>query len=126
MRLRTSNVSSNSNDAAVDIGASNEMDRSNHLAMDGHGEPREFESDSSESTFQPEKIVNSRTISRGRLEYEVKWIGFGDSENTWISEDQVATFRDSQILSLYLRETNLLHAQLSAKKIQGTQTILIP
>lgn len=39
--------------------------------------------------WEVEQILDSKTY-RGRLQYLVKWVGFDDTENQWLSADDVA------------------------------------
>lgn len=42
--------------------------------------------------FLIEKVIRKKTV-KGKTEYLVKWLGYGDEFNSWVDEDQVKNFK---------------------------------
>ena len=47
----------------------------------------------SEEEFEVEEILNSQT-RRGKLQYLIKWLGYPDTDNEWVPEEQAAGSAD--------------------------------
>ena len=47
----------------------------------------------SEKEFEVEKVLDSRT-HYGKLQYLIKWLGYPDTDNQWVSEEQVFSSKD--------------------------------
>lgn len=65
--------------------------------VDGEGEgadnEEEEESEYAEDEFDVEKIVACRRMGRG-WQYRVRWVGYGEEEDTWLPYPQLSGCRD--------------------------------
>eukprot|EP00474_Spongospora_subterranea_P010450 CRZ10908.1 hypothetical protein [Spongospora subterranea] len=43
----------------------------------------------SDHEFEVERIVAERTNSRGKKQYKIKWLGYPDKDNEWLSSDDL-------------------------------------
>lgn len=64
-----------------------------YVLKDDHGEKlggrfyaQELQKVGSKDKYQIENILNERTGAAGQKEYLVKWYGYDDSFNSWISQ----------------------------------------
>ena len=73
--------------------------------------PQESVDDNEEPVFEVEEILYHREIAKTR-QYFVSWVGYPESENSWINEDDMAC---SALLEDYIK--NLKEKQFTSKNL---------
>ncbi len=54
-----------------------------------------IESNANEIEYEIEKIIDKRIKLNGKVEYKIKWLGYGDSESSWEPADQLYNAKEA-------------------------------
>jgi hypothetical protein len=68
-------------------------------AIEQHGNEANIMQDDEEQSFEVERILAHRDSPRGGIQYKVKWMGYSNRYNSWITRDK---FNDESIVEEYM------------------------